>query len=67
MKKSSMKKILNGVLVIFLTGSPVQKIFAHEAECPHCGLDIVQDTAQQDNETAVQYGKKRIEYLSLKI
>ena len=62
MKKSSMKKILNGALVLFLTGAPVQKIFAHEAECPHCGLDIVQDTAEQDNETAIQYGKKRIEY-----
>lgn len=62
MKKSSMQKLLNGALMLFLIASPVTTVFAHEAECPHCGLDIVQNTATQDNETALMYGKKRIEY-----
>lgn len=38
------------------------RVLAHEAECPHCELDVMQDTPEQDNETAIQYGKKRIEY-----
>lgn len=47
-------------LVMSLSVSPQLK--AHEAECPHCELDVVQNTATQDNETALLYGKKRIEY-----
>jgi hypothetical protein len=35
---------------------------AHEAKCPYCTLDVVQDTAEQDNEVALRYGRKRIEY-----
>jgi len=35
---------------------------AHEAQCPHCKLDVVQDTPQQDNEVALKFGRKRIEY-----
>lgn len=35
---------------------------AHEATCPYCRLDVVQDTAEQDNEVALRYGRKRIEY-----
>jgi phage FluMu protein Com len=35
---------------------------AHEAKCPHCKLDVVQDTPQQDNEVALKFGRKRIEY-----
>lgn len=62
MKKSSIQKLLNGALMLFLAASPATMVFAHEADCPHCGLDIVQDTASQDNETALMYGKKRIEY-----
>jgi hypothetical protein len=62
MKKSSIQKLLGGALMLFLVASPAAKVFAHEAECPHCGLDIVQNTATQDNETALMYGKKRIEY-----
>lgn len=47
---------------LFLSASVPGRILAHEAECPHCELDIVQNTPEQDNETAIQYGKKRIEY-----
>jgi hypothetical protein len=35
---------------------------AHEATCPICKLDVVQDTAQLDNEVALKFGRKRIEY-----
>jgi hypothetical protein len=42
-----------------LIGRPA---LAHETKCPYCRLDVVQDTAQQDNEVALRYGRKRIEY-----
>ncbi|MBC8102367.1 MAG: hypothetical protein H7Z41_07245 [Cytophagales bacterium] len=35
---------------------------AHEASCPLCKLPVTQDTAAQDNEVALRYGRKRIEY-----
>lgn len=35
---------------------------AHEATCPVCKLDVVQDTPTQDNEVALKFGRKRIEY-----
>jgi hypothetical protein len=35
---------------------------AHEATCPVCKLDVVQDTNTQDNEVALKFGRKRIEY-----
>jgi hypothetical protein len=35
---------------------------AHEADCPLCQLKVVQDTETQDNEVALRYGRKRIEY-----
>lgn len=35
---------------------------AHEAKCPYCKLDVVQDTPTLDNEVALRYGRKRIEY-----
>lgn len=35
---------------------------AHEADCPLCTLKVVQDTPTQDNEVALRYGRKRIEY-----
>ena len=62
MKKLSAGKIVGGALALFLAASPVKMVFAHEADCPHCGLDVVQNTATQDNEAAVKFGKKRIEY-----
>src|SRR5688500_9817590 len=36
--------------------------FAHEAKCPVCKLDVVQDTDKLDNEVALKSGRKRIEY-----
>jgi hypothetical protein len=47
----------SGVLAL-----PVRPAAAHEATCPYCRLDVVQDTAEQDNEVALRYGRKRIEY-----
>ena len=35
---------------------------AHEGKCPVCKLDVPQDTEQQDNEVALKFGRKRIEY-----
>lgn len=35
---------------------------AHETPCPYCKMKVTQDTATQDNETALRYGRKRIEY-----
>lgn len=35
---------------------------AHEADCPYCQQAITQDTATQDNEVVLKYGRKRIEY-----
>lgn len=35
---------------------------AHEAKCPFCEQDVVQNTPEQDNEVALRYGRKRIEY-----
>jgi Alkylmercury lyase len=42
-----------------LAGRPAM---AHQTKCPYCRLDVVQDTAEQDNEVALNYGRKRIEY-----
>lgn len=36
--------------------------FAHETDCPFCGLKVVQDTKTVDNEVVLRYGNKRIEY-----
>jgi hypothetical protein len=35
---------------------------AHDTKCPHCKLAVVQDTKIQDNEVALKFGRKRIEY-----
>ena len=48
------------VTVLLLAGTGIAT--AHEAKCPYCELEVVQDTPEQDNETAIEYGKKRIEY-----
>jgi hypothetical protein len=37
-------------------------VFAHEAPCPYCDMTITQDTPEQDNETVLKFGRKRIEY-----
>ena len=35
---------------------------AHQTNCPYCDMPVTQDTATQDNEVALKYGHKRIEY-----
>ena len=60
------KKVMNGIgavaLGLMVMSWAATPILAHEAKCPHCELDLTQDTAEQDNEVALKYGKKRIEY-----
>jgi hypothetical protein len=41
---------------------PASSVLAHETNCPVCALPVVQDTAAQDNEVALRFGRKRIEY-----
>jgi hypothetical protein len=48
-----------GVTLYGPVAGPAQ---AHETTCPVCRLDVVQDTKEQDNEVAIRYGRKRIEY-----
>jgi len=55
-------KLLTVVAGALLVVAGLGAAQAHEAKCPYCELDVVQDTPEQDNETAIQYGKKRIEY-----
>ena len=50
------------VLGAGLAGSNLQPALAHEATCPVCKLDVVQDTDKLDNEVALKFGRKRIEY-----
>jgi len=51
-----------GILSILLVVGWVSFGQTHEAKCPHCQADVVQDTPEQDNEVPLMYGKKRIEY-----
>ena len=53
---------LAALLGLPLAGLTVRPAMAHEAKCPVCKLDVVQDTAKLDNEVALKYGRKRIEY-----
>ena len=45
-----------------VSGPGLRPALAHEAKCPVCKLDVVQDTDKQDNEVALKSGRKRIEY-----
>ncbi|MFN3648572.1 MAG: hypothetical protein ACK47B_03240 [Armatimonadota bacterium] len=45
-----------------LGGAALSPALAHEAKCPVCKLDVVQDTDKLDNEVALKSGRKRIEY-----
>lgn len=45
-----------------LIGPAPRPALAHEAKCPVCKLDVVQDTETLDNEVALRSGRKRIEY-----
>lgn len=45
-----------------ITGIFATPALAHDADCPYCKLKVTQDTPTQDNEVALRYGRKRIEY-----
>jgi hypothetical protein len=51
--------LLLGGLFVAISSSAA---FAHEAPCPYCAQTITQDTPEQDNETVLKFGRKRIEY-----
>jgi len=55
---------LGGALaaLIGVAGPALRPALAHEAKCPVCKLDVVQDTDKLDNEVALKFGRKRIEY-----
>lgn len=51
-------------IAVTLTGSGFlpTAAFAHDTPCPYCKLKVTQNTKEQDNEVALRYGRKRIEY-----
>ncbi len=53
--------LLSAALTAFFALRPTPA-YAHEATCPRCKLDVVQDTDEIDNEVPLRYGRKRIEY-----
>ncbi len=59
----SRRWIIAGILAaIAVAGPRLDTARAHEAKCPVCKLDVVQDTDRLDNEVALKSGRKRIEY-----
>lgn len=50
---------LNGALPV---STAIPSAMAHEADCPHCQMPVTQNTPTQDNEVALKFGRKRIEY-----
>jgi hypothetical protein len=53
---------LAAVLSAGVATTAVRPALGHEAKCPVCKLDVVQDTDKLDNEVALKSGRKRIEY-----
>lgn len=49
-------------IAVSIAGAIIRPADAHEAKCPVCKLDVVQDTDKLDNEVALKSGRKRIEY-----
>ena len=45
-----------------LAGTGLRPALAHETDCPYCQMPVTQNTATQDNEVALKFGRKRIEY-----
>jgi len=60
--KSSRRLLLATVLGVLVAAGAESPTIAHEAKCPVCKLDVVQDTDKLDNEVALKFGRKRIEY-----
>ena len=63
---STRRGFVTATLAVLLGSSIVgvapRPAVAHEATCPVCKLDVVQDTEKLDNEVALKFGRKRIEY-----
>ncbi|MBC8138571.1 MAG: hypothetical protein H8F28_22045 [Fibrella sp.] len=59
------RPLVAGIAGAIVFASAVSIAFAHEAPCAFCKRDIVQDTKSSDNETALRFGRKRIEYRSV--
>ena len=59
---SQRRRFLLGGLAALVFASFVLPAYAHETDCPLCHLSVVQDTATQNNEVALRFGRKRIEY-----
>ena len=62
-----MQKIKNTIFAVLAAAVAVSFVpgnfaLAHEADCPYCQQPVTQDTATQDNEVVLKYGRKRIEY-----
>ncbi len=62
MNKKLMSGICTAALGLMVMAGFAMPLRAHEAKCPHCELDLTQNTPEQDNEVALKFGKKRIEY-----
>jgi len=58
--------VLTGTLAALIgahfAGPALRPALAHEAKCPVCKLDVVQDTEKLNHEVALKFGRKRIEY-----
>ena len=62
-----MQKIKTSLFTVLAATAAVSFVpgnfaLAHEADCPYCQFPVTQDTATQDNEVVLKYGRKRIEY-----
>ncbi len=62
MKTLSRRAFMAAALALTLNLLPLNIAMAHEADCPYCKQPVTQDTATQDNEVVLKYGRKRIEY-----
>jgi hypothetical protein len=63
----SRRRLVGACLAAFAATSGFSGLFAapalaHETPCPYCKMTVTQDTPAQDNEVALRYGRKRIEY-----
>jgi hypothetical protein len=59
----SRRRLVAGIAGLIALAFPLaENAFAHEAPCAFCKRSVVQDTQQTDNETALRFGRKRIEY-----
>ena len=62
MKTQILRPFAGALAIISMLAFPTVSVLAHEADCPYCKMPVTQDTAKEDNEVALRYGRKRIEY-----